>query len=219
MKQKLKVVFGDFWYEYFVRLKNDLTAEYKIWSGVKKSENFFKKLEKPYRLQLGCGPRVMPGWVNTDICQNSNLTVDGILDLRRPFPLKNDSCLEIYSHHVFEHLSYPKSAKHVLRESHRILVPNGKFRVVVPDLDLFLESYHRPEWSSYMEWVLKTKHDEIVFGTRAEIMNFLFRQGGEHQFTYDFKTICELLNVAGFKNIVKSESQSDEISLYVEATK
>jgi predicted SAM-dependent methyltransferase len=205
LKKNIKPFFGDFWWQYFVHAKNDLLSEYKIWRGVKNSHKFFRSINKPFRLQLGCGPRVKSGWINTDICQNADLTVDGILDLRRPFPFKNDSCLEIYSNHVFEHLPYPIIAQNVLNESHRILIPNGLFRVVVPDLQSFQDQSRREEWELYANWVLSLNHPSVVFGTRAEVINFLFRQGGSHHFIYDYETLHKNLLKSGFKNISVSK--------------
>jgi predicted SAM-dependent methyltransferase len=205
LKSKLKSFFGDFWWDYLVKTKNNFLQEYRISQDIQKSQKFFSSIDGPFKLQLGCGGRIKPGWINTDLSQNSEGSVDGILDLRRPFPFASETCLEIYSNHVFEHLPYPNIAEHILRESHRILVPEGLFRVVVPDLQSFQDPNRYEEWKLYAEWVLSCKNPEIVFGTQAEVVNHLFRQGGQHHFIYDYDTIYKLLEKAGFREIVKSD--------------
>ena len=59
-----------------------------------------------------------------------------------------------------------------------------------------------------------------------EALNWLFRQGGEHQFIYDFPSLEKMLRDAGFERIVRrefdpardSESRQHE-TLYVDAYK
>ena len=63
------------------------------------------------RLNLGSGGRARPGWMNLDLDRGGELR----LDLRRPLPLPDASCAEIYSEHVLEHLAYPGEVEAVLR--------------------------------------------------------------------------------------------------------
>ena len=80
------------------------------------------------RLNLGCGKRVLDGFLNLD-----KFPVDGrvgFLDLDVfPYPFKNDSVDEVVLSHVLEHLVDPL---HVVEECHRILKPGGVLQVDLP---------------------------------------------------------------------------------------
>jgi predicted SAM-dependent methyltransferase len=53
------------------------------------------------------------------------------------------SAVEIYAPHVYEHLGYQQELHDALAEASRVLMPGGRLRVAVPDLEvlcrLFLE--------------------------------------------------------------------------------
>src|SRR5258708_3920650 len=69
------------------------------------------------RLNLGCGPALMEGFVNVDIFAWPG--VDVIADLDQPWPFEDGSCEFIVAAHVLEHLTEPvlfmKEAWRVLR--------------------------------------------------------------------------------------------------------
>ncbi len=66
----------------------------------------------PHRLNIGCGEKRRPGWLNIDLDPRADLR----LDIRRPLPFPEGSCAEIYSEHVLEHLAYPGEVEQVLRD-------------------------------------------------------------------------------------------------------
>jgi predicted SAM-dependent methyltransferase len=108
--------------------------------------------EAPLRLHLGCGPRVLAGWVNIDLAYQplSNFPesyaqgLDGAeargsradffaIDVTRGLPLR-DGCAEVVFHEDFlEHLSQ-RDAVGFLAEAHRVLAPGGVHRVNSPNL-------------------------------------------------------------------------------------
>jgi SAM-dependent methyltransferase len=144
--------------------------------GVKKARAYARKTD--LKLNIGCGPNRKQGWINIDLSTEAELS----LDMRERIPFDDGSAMIIYSEHFFEHLDYPKDAKHFLRECFRVLEPNGVFRVGVPDTLVALLDYAgvgdgrwlqacknkefwRPEWC-------KTPMDHI---------NYHFRQDTEHR--------------------------------------
>lgn len=108
------------------------------------------------KLNLGCGPTAVPGWVNIDRSPNTVLdrlgpakralgTV-GLLsrehmatwsrdivraDIRK-LPYPNGSAVAIYSSHTLEHL-YFRDAQRVVAECFRVLQPGGVLRLALPD--------------------------------------------------------------------------------------
>jgi predicted SAM-dependent methyltransferase len=183
--------------------------------GIKKAKAYAS--QNDIKLNIGCGHNRKPSWVNIDLLPD----VDVSLDMREPIPFPDSSVTIVYSEHFFEHLDYPSPAKQFLKECHRILKPGGTFSVGVPDVQWALEAYVGPD-------------DKVFFShwhpawcqTRLEHINYMFRQGTEHRFAYDFETLHHVLAETGFTNIrertfdadLDDESRKDG-TLYVAATK
>jgi predicted SAM-dependent methyltransferase len=118
------------------------------------------------RLNLGCGLRTHPDWINVDGSWNARLAKRPILrkllaslrlmsadqaeipwnrdifvhDVRKPLPFPDGSAIAVYASHVLEHL-YREEGQQLIRESFRVLVPGGIIRVVVPDLHNVVYEY------------------------------------------------------------------------------
>lgn len=78
------------------------------------------------KINLGCGTKKLDGYVNVDQCGEPDIR----WDLSQfPWPFEDESIDEVFSEHFLEHIhDYEKTIK----EIHRILIPGGKFRAVVP---------------------------------------------------------------------------------------
>ena len=106
------------------------------------------------KLNLGCGPQVLDGWINVDYALgarfmkvpffrtlNRKLKLfnidwhDNIYlhNLTKPLPWPDSSVDIIYSSHTLEHFSRDEG-RQLLAECHRVLCENGILRIVVPDL-------------------------------------------------------------------------------------
>lgn len=176
------------------------------------------------RLNLGCGPRRLDGWVNVDGMRNEN--ADVIHDLRRRLPMARESAAVIVAEHVLEHF-FTDEAKRFLRECWRVLEPGGVLRVVVPDAERLMRAY--------------VDGDNVLL--RAAVpgewsavgaINHAFRQNLAHRFMYDFDELRTALEGAGFATVervgpgissiawnqyeLRTEQREAE-SLYVEARK
>ena len=113
------------------------------------------------KLNLGCGGKVVAGWVNVDCALGArlaripavgplcralhlfNLTWDRrifIHDLRRPFPWRDGAADVAYSSHLLEHLTRSEG-RLFLEECRRVLKPGGLLRIVVPDLAAIVVRY------------------------------------------------------------------------------
>ena len=80
------------------------------------------------KLNLGCGARILPGYVNIDIVKLSG--VDIVHNLNKfPYPFKENTFELIYADNVIEHLD---DVCKIMQELHRILQPKGKLIIKVP---------------------------------------------------------------------------------------
>lgn len=92
------------------------------------------------RLNLGCGDRFHPDWINIDFVSRHKGVQEHNLLLGIPFP---DNHFDVVYHsHVLEH--FPKASGVLfISECNRVLKPGGVIRVVVPDLEQIALQYMR----------------------------------------------------------------------------
>lgn len=100
---------------------------------------FTSKVEKPkyssssVLLNLGCGDKKLPGYINVDCAvSRKGIVPDVVADLRKlPFP--DGYADEVLSVHVIEHF-YQWEAAGLLSEWRRVLKPGGRIVVECPNL-------------------------------------------------------------------------------------
>lgn len=180
----------------------------------------------PLQLHLACGSNHKPGWLNIDCYRRPPCVPDITLDLRRSLPFADNSCSRIYSEHFFEHVAFPDSAAGMLNDWMRVLQPGGELAIGVPDPAPVLAAYLKDQVHPYFEYFLGHPSVRRHLGTKMEAINWLFRQGGEHHFIYDFQSLQLMLQRAGFVGIVRREfdpSRDAECrhngTLYIDAVK
>lgn len=121
-------------------------------------------------LNLGCGRRVHPNWVNVDVVASApSVRTHNLLE-GIPYP---DSFFDVVYHsHLLEHLPR-KDAPRFLKECHRVLAPGGILRVVVPDLENIARNYlkalewarrGKTGWSANYDWMVLELYDQAVRG-------------------------------------------------------
>lgn len=86
------------------------------------------------RLNLGCGDKILPGYVNVDVVEvRAGKKPDVICDLHDLAPFADSSADEILSVHVVEHF-WRWEIRDVLREWIRVLKPGGRMVVECPNI-------------------------------------------------------------------------------------
>jgi SAM-dependent methyltransferase len=95
------------------------------------------------KLNLGCGDKILPGYVNVDVAPaRAGHKPDVICDLRRLAPFTDDSADEVLAVHVVEHF-WRWEVVDVLREWMRVLKPGGKMVLECPNLQSACEEFLR----------------------------------------------------------------------------
>ncbi|NIK72699.1 putative SAM-dependent methyltransferase [Thermonema lapsum] len=133
-------------------------------------------------LNLGCGYRYHPDWVNIDFVS----TGPGVLayDLRKGIPFPDNHFDVVYHSHVLEH--FPKQeAAGFIRECYRVLKTGGILRVVVPDLEQIVREYLRHLEAAWQgdreamynyEWIMLEMYDQTVRNeSGGEMVKYLCR--------------------------------------------
>jgi SAM-dependent methyltransferase len=103
------------------------------------------------RLNLGCGPSAVPGWLNID-ARPVRGAIGG--DVRAGLPLADASVDCIAAIHLIQDLAYPDIAP-ALAEMRRVLRQGGVLRLAVPDLDRAIRAYLTGD-SAY--WYVPDEH-------------------------------------------------------------
>jgi len=208
--------------------------------------------DAPLRLHIGCGSRVIAGWKNLDNSRSARLArIPGALplaralrlapppppggwprgivwrDIRRRFPELDGSVAAIYSSHVLEHLEEPE-ARSALAEMHRVLIPGGLLRLVVPDARPMLEDYLRglnvpAAAGSRSSLDAVAERLQIFPGIeerRAGRLGRLYRSLSRkhlHKWLYDAESLTARLREAGFQEVHRkgmNESALEDIASF-----
>jgi len=140
------------------------------------------------RLNLGCGNKPLPGYVNCDIFKGP--IVDEVFPLDA-IPYKNSSISAIASEHALEHLPYMRAEK-ALKEWFRVLIPGGELNLKIPEFEDCCRSYLEAPDDSNRKWFKYT-----IYGIQVS-------QAGEpddaqiHKWGYSQREINGLLEAIGF---------------------
>jgi predicted SAM-dependent methyltransferase len=204
---------------------NRIAAPYHDWKAKQRTQRTLVALpQSDLRINFGCGPRTLAGWINLDSARGEK--IDVVWDLRRGLPFPDGSATAIFGEHVIEHIPRP-DAESLLRECHRVLQPGGVLRLSTPDAGRFLRSY-----AGDQKFLSDERFPEPA-DTPMDRVNMMMREHGQHLWAYDAESLVRLLRSAGFssaeerafgvsthqsmKGIDAAEREFE--SLYVEAVK
>lgn len=93
------------------------------------------------KLNLGCGDKILSGYINVDVAQErAGKQPDIVCDIRALSVFPDNYCDEILSVHVVEHF-WRWEIDEVLKEWIRVLKPGGKLIVECPNLQAACEEF------------------------------------------------------------------------------
>lgn len=174
----------------------------------------------PRRLHLGAFDQVHEGWVNTDITPHMLVArVPGLpwilyrlgvigseryasyragtfrqlryLDVSRRFRFPDAAFECVFASNLLEHL-HPDVAANCLREVHRVLVPGGVVRLVVPDLDRVVAEYDPADPEGFLYSIYQAR------GSRD-------KRSARHWWHYNAGSLEALLRGIGFREVARRE--------------
>ncbi len=179
------------------------------------------------KLNLGCGPQVVPGWCNVDYSLGSrlmqipffgklvrklklfNLDWDEniyIHDLTKKFPWTDASASVVYSSHTLEHLSKDEGRR-FLEECYRVLKKDGVIRIVVPDLRYDVNEYlaGKTQADDFVEKL------DVLYKTNSGTIKKLLAPYYQfpHKCMYDNQRLIQILNEIGFTATTRNSLESD----------
>lgn len=154
------------------------------------------------RLNLGCGDKILPGYVNVDVVESrAGKRPDVICDLHQLTPFEDASADEVMAIHVVEHF-WRWEVVDILKEWVRVLKPGGRMILECPNLIAACEavlanpelaSQPGPEGQRSM-WVLYGDprwHDPLMV----------------HRWAYTPKSLAEVMAQAGLTDIRQEPAQ------------
>lgn len=92
-------------------------------------------MDQGVKLNLGCGARLLDGFVNVDLAGNwSTIPPDVVADITKPLPFEDGYADEIHAYHVLEHFNRWEAGQ-ILADWKRVLKPGGLLVLELPCLD------------------------------------------------------------------------------------
>ncbi len=155
----------------------------------------------PLRLHIG-GEAPKAGWRIVNVQDGPN--VDYLGDVTEIASQFADASVDaIYASHILEHLGYDKALPETLSQLARILKPDGKFYIAVPDLGVLSRLFAHPKADLSMRFHLM----RIIFGGRTDPYDV-------HVAGFDQEILGMFLSRAGFKRMerVKAFGLFDDAS-------
>ncbi len=155
------------------------------------------------KINLGCGRRVLEGFINCDIRELPG--VDEIVDITKRLLWENGVVDEIEASHILEHFEAHKTKK-ILAEFIRVLKPGGIANIEVPNMGAVFKRWqvadHKEKWF----------HSGSGDRRFPSLFHYIWGQGNVeggqcHLRGFDQECLERLMGDAGFINIVETRSR------------
>lgn len=173
------------------------------------------------KFHLGCGTIFIKDYLNIGywhhlqqgmLYANPN-GVEGTFllnfDLVQGIPAADGSLEVVYHSHLLEHLSY-REGMAFTANCFKALKPGGIMRVLVPDLELWVNNYVHNNTFFFEQYRRALAPDEALYPTKGAIFMGMLHNH-EHKMGYDFETLKWVLEQAGFVNIRRTLVQDSDL--------
>jgi predicted SAM-dependent methyltransferase len=169
-------------------------------------ENEVKNPAGGLALHLGCGPQILPGFLNIDKYFEHSKVINW--DMYK-LPLEDGTVSTIYSSHSLEHLPFHR-AKLALAEWARVLKPGGKLFLAVPDLEVICQKMIDPDipLATRHSWFIYTlfgyqidpnKHSQPHTFNLSEVEDLPLDEGQFHRCGFTTETLRMFLSQLNFE--------------------
>jgi glycosyltransferase involved in cell wall biosynthesis/predicted SAM-dependent methyltransferase len=144
-------------------------------------------------LNVGCGNLIERGWINIDIGPYPGAFYFDALD---PFPVADLSVRHIHCEHFFDYFSFGDAIQ-FLNECYRVLEPGGFVRIIVADLEHYIQAYTADD-NEFFDRLAYHGGAVDRLETKAMVCNQSFRDVG-HNFSWDHETLEYVSQQIGFR--------------------
>lgn len=158
----------------------------------------------PEYLNIGSSDMKRKGCLNVDINWDLLKKIDVAGDMMA-LPFKNNVFKGVLASQVFEHVAV-WGHEACIRECWRVLKPNGRLFIEVPDFDMLVKNYSENFLGQKKKWM------EHMFGRQAY-------KGDEHRWGITEDYLTELLFELGFVNLKWERGSRRRPTLAVYATR
>ncbi len=160
------------------------------------------KQDRPLRLNLGCGDKILPDYVNVDIvASRRGMRPDVLCDLHKLTPFSDNSVDEILSVHVVEHF-WRWEVRDILREWVRILKPGGRMILECPNLESACRTFLEDPATRAREDQQGQRTMWVFYGDPAWKDPYMI-----HRWGYTPLSLAELLTEIGLVEIKQEPAQ------------
>jgi SAM-dependent methyltransferase len=139
------------------------------------------------------------------VVTNVDATCRHYLDATEPWPVAEGSVEYVFSDNVIEHLSL-EAGRAMLREAFRALRPGGIIRLVTPDVRRHVEAYLAGQDALHSRLAHEYVSAGLVVEHAVDLIRIPIGEFGHHVgYVYDFATLADELELAGFHSIVRCD--------------